>query len=207
MNCKNCEKYFSAYIDNKIDDKIDDKNQEQFKRHLENCNHCKDELAKFKKIVSLTTDLPVILPSFDFDRTLQAKLAEDESAIRYGSHYRWNFAFAITAICLFIAIAGLYVHNFLEHHLDSRHIIVDRQTVPMVSVNVNDNTIKHFVMPNIPTIQVITPVSSNKNVEKNDEIRSFVLPKVIYSSQNEQETDYVLEKVSFTDNNDKGYWR
>lgn len=203
MNCKKCERYFSAYIDNGLDEK----QQGQFRKHLESCSHCRDEYAKFKKIVLLTTEFPIMQPSLDFDKTLQAKLAEDKAAVRFKSHYRWNFAFAIVAVCLFIATAGVYVHNFLERQFDNKQILVNRKIMPIVPIKANNNITTHFVMPNVPTIQINLPVSNHKSIEKRDETRNYVLPKVIYSSENKQETDYVLEKVSFSDDNEKGYWR
>lgn len=203
MNCKKCERYYTTYIDRQLNDK----QEELFEKHLESCSHCKDEFARFKKIVSVTVDLPVLQPSSDFDRILQTKLADDEAVTSLRSPYRWNFVYALVVVCLFIAIAGVYVHNFLEHQLDKKQIIANRKIMPMIPVNTDNSIITHFVMPNVPTIQINLPVSNHKNVEEPYGTKDYILPKVIYSSQNERNTDYVLEKVSFTDDNEKGYWR
>ena len=202
MNCKKCEKCFSAYIDNQLNNE----QREQFERHLESCDHCTKEFVRFKKIVSLTTDLPEIKPSSIFDKVLYSKLADDETSVPFRPLKRRNFIYAFVAVCLFIAVAGVYVHNYLSHQQDRKQMMAGRKYIPIIPSNTNDNVLTHVLMPNVPTIRVSIPVSNYEDKQNIYRTRDFVLPQVIHSSQNEPDRDYVLETVSFTDDSKEGYW-
>lgn len=199
MNCRKCERYFSAYMDNQIDDK----QRGQFERHLESCSRCAEEFARFKRVVTLTVETPMIQPSPHFERSLKAKLANNESDAQSRSTYHWNYAFAFVMLCLLIALTGIYVHDYVGYERNNKQIMAGREFVPTIRINTGDNTLTNFVMPNVPTIQVSAPAFNHLEIE---DAGDFVLPQVTHSSQYEQNIDYVLEKVSLISDDNKGVW-
>jgi len=186
-----------------MDNQIDDKQRGQFEKHLESSNRCTEEFARFKRVVALTVEIPMIQPSPYFERSLKAKLVNNESDAQSRSTYHWNYAFAFVMLCLLIALTGIFVYDYVGYEHNNKQIIAGREFTPTIHINKGNNTLTNFVMPNVSTIQVSSPAFNHLEIE---DARDFVLPQVTHSSQYEQNIDYVLEKVSLANDDNKGVW-
>ena len=204
MTCKKCEKLFSSCLDGDPD--IEERRR--FEDHLEECEQCSAEFARFKKVVTLTAGLPPIHPSRDFDSSLRAKLADSEGVTRLGWLFGRRAVATFGVICLLLAMAfGTYMYriNRKGHQSEDERIefLVGREIVPMVRSHTDENILTNFVIPTVPAVR--TSGSSSDDIdtatyEDRQETRTFVLPFIMdeHPAQDEPDTNYVLKSISLT---------
>jgi hypothetical protein len=200
MVCRKCKKLFSAYLDGDLDTR----ERHRFEDHLAECERCAVDFAGFKEVIALTTDLPQIQPSPDFDRTLQAKLADSEDKRGFSPLFGRHPIAIIGMICVLLTFT-FGDHMYKDRQNENRHMRspIGREIMPMVRSHADENIFTNFVIPSVPAINakgwetedfvMIAP-------EDNQENRTFVLPFVMDErAQHRTDTNYVIKSISFID--------
>ncbi len=201
MNCKKCKKTFSTYLDGQLDSE----QKLRFENHLEICARCAEDFAKFKKVISLTGELPVIQLSSNFDRALQEKLNESEPKKRYAFPFRQRYAtIALAFACLvLISIIGFHLMDYQQNQ-KTQQIIAGRETDHIIADRYGN--LRTFVMPNVPSINVTQNLNNVGFYEKHL-AKDFILPQVTHASEDNQNTDYVLKKAKLINASEEGFWQ
>lgn len=201
MNCKKCKKIFSTYLDGQLDSE----QKSRFENHLQICDRCAEDFAKFKKVISLTGGLPVIQLSSNFDTALQEKMSKSYTKKRYASPFRQRYAtIALGLACLvLISIIGFHLIDYQQNPKTQR-IIAGRETDHIIADR--HGNLRTFVMPSVPSINIAQDLNSVGFYEKHL-AKDFILPQVIHASEDKQNTDYVLKKARLINASEEGFWQ
>ena len=210
MTCKRCKKLFSAYLDGDLD--IGDSSR--FHNHLAECEQCAAEFAGFKKVVALTTDLPQIQPSPDFDRNLRARLSHVEENRRFIMPFGSRAMAAISIFCiLLVSVFGTYMYKFRSdgHQMrsdDGMQILTSKENGAMLRSHTDENILTNFIMPTVSAVDARRSELGDivmTEPENWQETRNFVLPFVRdeNSEQDKPEMDYIIKRISFISTSDE----
>ncbi|MBC8229481.1 zf-HC2 domain-containing protein [bacterium] len=188
MNCKKAEKKFSAYSENELDSK----SRRRLEQHLDECERCAYEWRAFQNTLRIVKDMPAIVPSADFDRQLRIRLAlEDLDKVslrrRLFEYLRGRpaFAFSSVLVILLMLSVGLYFYIYPS------------------KVSNNDEFMVRYVMPEISPREPMEQWSdfNSEAEEQLPKIYSSELKDLVRPSHKNVNTNYVLQTVSFTDDN------
>lgn len=206
MTCRRYRKIFSAYLEGDLDSA----ERHRFENHLKECDQCTAEFTDFKNVVSLTTNLPPIQPSLDFNTSLRAKMAENigasESRFSLGQRIVVAAGFALV---LLIAFFGIRMYSPCNNEIQQYEIRDIRFANDIeTQKRKSENSYVNFIMPNVP-------LDRNKSTELGDvdittaadwqEGRNFVLP-VISDEQEEQDNqkaNYIIRRVNLISTSDE----
>jgi len=204
MICRKCKNLFSAYLDNDL------KAQERrrFEDHLAKCEDCAKAFNDFRQVVELTTDLPALQPSADFDRILRAKMTDVESVEGRGWLFSHRSVIAIGVACLLLIVAAFGTYMYKSGRTDHQdrkgpaQIAIGREVIPMVSSHADENIFTNFVMPSVPNILINKQDMQDTDMATSEdyrETRTYVLPSVTgrYTRvKGRSGTNYVIKPVS-----------
>ncbi|MFC1718253.1 anti-sigma factor family protein [Candidatus Poribacteria bacterium] len=195
MVCRKYRRLFSAYLDGDLDTE----QCRRFEGHLAECDHCAAEFAEFREVVALTTSLPPIQPSPDFDTSLQMKLTDSVDTSGARPLFSRRVVFAFGAVCLllvaFLSVYIIYDNDGpgpVQQVDEAAQFLVGREVAPGIPSRTDENTFMNFVMPSI------TATGELEGVDVGQEASNFILP-VIMGKQRERdgpERNYVIRRIS-----------
>lgn len=205
MNCRRYQKLFSAYLDGylSVGKRL------RLQDHLEECEHCAEELARVREVVALTNGLPKIQPSPDFDRILRAKLNDSKSATVLSLLFGRRAIAVFGAICLLlIVLSSVYLYRIRRgsNESEDRH---KYEIAPVAQDYVGEDVLTRFVMPNVPATRTgsseLGDIGVTTTRDWQEEPRNFVLPSITgdRAAQSELNRNYVIKRVSTADTSDE----
>ncbi len=205
MNCKRYQKLFSAYLDGylSVGKRL------RLQEHLEECEHCEEELARVTEVVALTNRLPRVQPSPDFDRVLQRKLSDSRSSMAFSLLFGRRAIAIFGAICLLlVVISSVYLYRIRRgsHEGEDGRI---HEIVPMVQDYTDENVLTRFIMPNVPATRTNSPefedIGATTIRDWQEEPRTFILPSIAGdgAAQSELNRNYVIKRVSTVSTSDE----
>ncbi|MDI9477002.1 MAG: anti-sigma factor family protein [Natronincolaceae bacterium] len=111
MDCKNCETYSSAYIDNMLSEEEELK----FKNHIRECKSCNIAFENLKIVVESTNMLEKVEPPADFSGELHKKLQDAKKCKSKSVLFnKGKMLSGIAATLLILVLSLSLVNNFLN---------------------------------------------------------------------------------------------
>ena len=205
MNCRRYQKLFSAYLDGYLSVR----KRLRLQDHLEECEHCAEELARVREVVALTNRLPKIQPSPDFDRALQARLSDSGSAAGFSLLFGRRTIAIFGAICLLLIVLSsvyLYRIRFGSHESEDGRM---HEIAPVAQDYMDENVLTRFVMPNVPATRTgsleLGDIASTTIRDWQEEPRTFILPSIAgdRAAQSGLNKNYVIKRVNTVDTSDE----
>lgn len=205
MNCRGYQKLFSAYLDGylSVGKRL------RLQDHLEECEHCAEELARVREVIALTNRLPKIQPSPDFDRVLQTKLSDSESVTAFSLLFGRRAIAVFGAVCLLlIVISSAYLYRIRRGSREGEGGNI-REIAPMVQDYTDEDVLTRFVMPNVPATRTGDPELGDIGVtiirDWREQPRNFILPSIAGDSaaQSGLNRNYVIKRVSTVSTSDE----
>ena len=205
MNCRRYKKLFSAYLDGYLSVR----KRLRLQEHLEECEHCAEELARVREVVALTNRLPAIQPSPDFDRVLQTKLSDSKDATGFSLLFGRRAIAVFGAICLLlIVISSVYLYRIRRGSNESEGGRM-HEIAPMVQDYTDENVLTRFIMPNVPATRTgsseLGDISVTTTRDWQEEPRTFILPSITgdRAAQSELNRNYVIKRISTVNTSDE----
>lgn len=198
MKCKESRKLFSAYIDGELSDA----DRILLDVHLERCPKCRIELEEVRKIADLTSDLPEVQPSWDFDRILQDRLAGGYQTPGYRFIFTRPAVVALSVICALLVLSfGFYIYkvNYRLQYDRNAQVISGGEVMPILSKSPDGDVFMKFVMPGATPIAPRESVTDYVEVRKDKESQDLILPMIKHGN----ESDYILKRVIMASETDE----
>lgn len=188
MNCKKAEKLFSAYLENELNSKT----RRQLEQHLEECGRCAYEWRVFQNTLRIVKDMPAIVPSSDFDRQLQLRLAvEDFDKVslrqRLFEYLRSRPALALSSVLAILLMLSVALYFYISPS----------------EISNNNEFMVRYVMPEISPDESIEQWS-DFNPKAENQFSELYLPELkdlVQPSHKNFNTNYIMRTVSFTSDN------
>ena len=204
MACGKYGKLFSAYLEGDLNVR----KRRHFENHLAECRFCMTEFDRFRKVVALTGDLPVIQPSQNFDEILRDRLSNSGVPAGFRMSFGRSTVAIVGAICFVLALViGGYLYKRpgggLQSKDDRLETLVGTEITPTMRSLTDEAVLRKFVMPSVPITATARLESGDSNAaipEHWQEPRSFVLPFVTdeTAERSEMSINYIIKRVSST---------
>ena len=205
MNCRRYQKLFSAYLDGHLSVG----KRLRLQDHLEECEHCAEELGRIREVVALTNRLPKLQPSPDFDRVLQTKLSDSKSATGFSLLFGRRAIAVFGAVCLLlIVISSAYLYRIRRGSREGEDGNI-HEIAPMVQDYTDENVLTRFVMPNVPATRTgsseLGDIGVSTIKDWREEPRTFILPSITgdRAAQPELNRNYVIKRISTVSTSDE----
>ena len=107
MNCKTAQHLLSAYLDAELTGS----EMTRLRRHLSDCDCCRQEETELRTLKSLLTDVPVVEPPADFEERLCNLVFAQKRAESEGWNKSWPL---VSGLALITAALTFFVLNHLS---------------------------------------------------------------------------------------------
>ena len=205
MNCRRYQKLFSSYLDGYLSVR----KRLRLQDHLEECEHCAEELVRVREVVALTNRLPAIQPSPDFDRVLQSKLSDSKSTTAFSLLFGRRAIAIFGAICLLlIVLSSVYLYRIRRGSHESEDGSM-HEIVPVAQDYTDEDVFTRFVMPNVPAARTGSSEPGGIGLttirDWQEEPRTFILPSITSdrTAQSGSNRNYVIKRISTVNTSDE----
>ncbi len=107
MNCKNAQLLLSAYLDSELTGS----EMHRLRKHLSDCDCCRQEETELRTLKSILTDVPQVTPPDDFEERLCSLVFAQKRSDDEGWNRSWPL---VSGVALITAALTLLVMNHLS---------------------------------------------------------------------------------------------